>query len=86
MNQREAKRAATDLIAGIASGRADQYRQRAEAIRAGSVVTALTAADTERLARACDELAEELARRVSRERRPSSAPVDPNQMSILEVP
>lgn len=87
MNGREAKRVATAMLARFARGRADTARVDLGAGHHLFAPEAITAADTERVSRAFDELAEELERRVSGERKPPKFPViDPDQLSWVDVP
>ena len=85
MTAREAKRFATALIARYARGRAeDGQRDFAAGFHLFSP-NAVTKADTDRVCHALVELADELDRRVSGERKPTTPPIDPAQLSWLDL-
>lgn len=85
MTGREAKRIATSMLARFARGRAeDGRREVAEGFHLFAP-EAITPADTERVCRAFAELAEELERRVTGERKTSTFAVDPSQLSWLDL-
>lgn len=81
-----AKRVATGMLARFARDRADVGRSGLPDGYHAFAPEAVTASDTERVAHAFDELAEELERRVSGERRPSRFPaIDPDQLSWVDI-
>lgn len=87
MNRREAKRTVTSVMARLAGAEANRSRELAKQIRAGAEnPTGRSVADVERIAQAYDDIGSELARRVTGDRKPSSPPIDPDQLSILEIP
>lgn len=86
MNGRAAKRVAVSMLARFARGRAETARSDLPAGFHAFAPEAITNEDTERVARAFDELAEELERRVSGERKPPKYPViDPDQLSWVDI-
>lgn len=87
MNGREAKRIATAMLARFARARAETARLDLSSGHHLFAPEAVTPADTERVSRAFDELAEELERRVSGERKPVKFPaIDPDQLSWVDIP
>lgn len=85
MNGREAKRVATSMLARYARGRVEDGRQ---GVAEGFFIFApevITPADTERVCRAFAELAEELERRITGVRKPTAPPIDPAQLSWLDL-
>lgn len=86
MNGRAAKRIAVSMLARFARERAEVSRQDLAAGYNTFAPEAIGGGDTERVARAFDELAEELERRVSGERKPPKYPViDPDQLSWVDI-
>lgn len=80
MNQREAKKHATEHLAEAAREIAGLYR-----FPDGGKLELVGPADRQRLARAYGELADELTRRYDPAARvPQPEPVDPNQISMFE--
>lgn len=85
MNGREAKRVATGMVARFARGRAEDGRRDAGDGFFLFAPEAVTASDTERVCRAFDQLAEELERRITGERRSVAQVIDPAQLSWLDL-
>lgn len=87
MNAREAKHVAAGMLARFARDRAETGRKDLAAGFYTYAPEVVTAEDTGRVARAFDEFAEELERRVSGERKPPRFPViDPDQLSWVDIP
>lgn len=85
MIARDAKRVATSMLARYARGRAEDGRR---GVQEGFFIFApevITPADTERVCRAFAELAEELERRVTGVRKQTAPPIDPSQLSWLDL-
>lgn len=85
VNSREAKRIATTMLARFAHGRAEDGRQALSEGFYPFAPEVIDAADTERVCRAFAELAEELERRLTGARRPTAPPIDPAQLSWLDL-
>jgi len=85
MIARDAKRVAVNMLARYARGRAEDGRQ---GVLEGFFIFApevITPADTERVCRAFAELAEELERRVTGVRKHTAPPIDPAQLSWMDL-
>jgi hypothetical protein len=85
VNARQAKRVAASMLARYARGRADDGRHYLTEGFHVFAPDAVDPGDTERVASAFDELAAELERRLSGERKPRPPAIDLNQLSWLDI-